>query len=234
MKEDKSQVFDEFAENYRQVHTESIQTISGTDSFYFAEYKVKEMLQFEKNSECSVLDFGCGDGLTEFFFQKWFSKFRITGIDVSAKSIEEAQKKKLENSVFQVLTTGPLPFADDSFDIVFIAGVLHHIDETMHQTILHEIYRVTKPDGRIYLFEHNPFNPVTKYLVRTCEFDKGVKLLHSKKTQSLLKKSGFQIQNLLYTIFFPRNKFFKLFIPLEKYMKGLPLGGQYYFRATKQ
>jgi ubiquinone/menaquinone biosynthesis C-methylase UbiE len=233
MKEDNLHVFDKFAENYRQIHSESIQTISGTDSFYFAEYKVKEMLRFEENCEHTVLDFGCGDGLTEFFFQKWFPKFIITGIDVSPKSIEEAKRKLLTNSVFQVLNSGPLPFADHSFDIVFIAGVLHHINEAMHQDILNELFRVLKPGGRIYLFEHNPLNPVTKYLVRTCEFDKGVKLLNSRKTKRLLQVSGFQIQNLVYTIFFPRNKFFKLLVPLEKYMKGLPLGGQYYFRAMK-
>jgi ubiquinone/menaquinone biosynthesis C-methylase UbiE len=233
MKEDKPKVFDKFAENYRQIHSESIKKISGADSFYFAEYKVKEMMRFEKDHDCKVLDLGCGDGTTEFFFGNWFPKFRITGIDVSPKSIEEALRKNLKNSVFQILDNDTIPFENNSFDIVFVAGVLHHIDEAMQQGIITEIFRVLKPNGRFYLFEHNPFNPLTKYLVNTCDFDKGVKLLTSKKTKSLLIKSGFKVQNLIYTIFFPRNRFFKLLIPLEKYINRLPLGGQYYFRAIK-
>ncbi len=233
MKEDKPQIFDKFAENYRQIHSRSIKNISGTDSFYFAEHKVKEMRRFEEDKELTVLDLGCGDGATEFFFNKWFPKFIIAGIDVSSKSIEEAKKKQLKNSTFQVLDTDHIPFANDSFDIVFIAGVLHHIDEYKRQKIVNELFRVLKQNGRLYLFEHNPLNPFTRYLVNTCNFDKGVKLLYSKETNSLLRGSGFKVKNKIYIIFFPRSRFFNLFIWVEKYLRRLPLGGQYYFRATK-
>lgn len=233
MEEDKTKIFDKFAENYRQTHSASIKNISGTDSYYFAEYKVKELMQFEEDNDIKVLDFGCGDGLTECYFEKWFPKFKITGIDVSEKSVEEAKKKQLKNSTFQILKADTLPFESNSFDIIFVAGVLHHIDAHKHQEILNEVFRVSKPKGRLYVFEHNPLNPFTKFLVQTCEFDKGVKLITSKKTKRLLKDSGFKINNLIYTIFFPRKSFFKLFLVFEKYLRKFPFGGQYYFRAIK-
>jgi hypothetical protein len=43
------QDFNNFAKDYRQIHTENVQGISGADSYYFAEYKVKELSRFEKN-----------------------------------------------------------------------------------------------------------------------------------------------------------------------------------------
>ncbi len=233
MKKTKEQNFDSFAETYREVHTKSIKNVSGTDSFYFAEYKVKELVQFEENKEARVLDLGCGDGVTEVFLEKYFPLFNITGIDISEKSIEEAQKKQLKKSAFQIYDGNQIPFAKESFDVIFVAGVLHHIDAAKQQAIVNELFRVLKVHGHLYLFEHNPVNPLTRFLVNTCVFDKGVKLLYSKKCKGLLQKSGFRIQNLIYTIFFPRTGFFKKLITLEKYIRKVPIGGQYYFRASK-
>ncbi len=233
MKERKEQNFDDFAETYREAHTQNIKYISGTDSYYFAEYKVKELRQFEKNENRVVLDLGCGDGATEIFFGKYFSQFKIQGIDVSMKSIEEAQKKHLNNAFFQTYDGEGIPYDNESFDVVFVAGVLHHIHADDHQKVVNEIFRVLKPGGRLYLFEHNPLNPLTKYLVKTCEFDKGVTLLFSNECKKLLNKSGFKIKNLVYTIFFPRIRIFEFILPLERYLRKLPLGGQYYFHAVK-
>ena len=233
MKERKEQNFDVFAETYREAHTQNIKYISGTDSYYFAEYKVKALQEFEENKNLTVLDLGCGDGVTEIFFEKYFPQFIIQGIDVSAKSIEQAQKKNLSNSSFQLYDGHTIPYGTESFDVIFVAGVLHHIDEKDRQHAVNEMFRVLKPGGRLYLFEHNPLNPLTRYLVNTCEFDEGVKLLYSKECKKLLINSGFRIKKLIYTVFFPRKQFFKLMIPMEKYLRSIPLGGQYYFRAVK-
>ena len=35
--------FDQFASDYRQIHTENINKVSGADSEYFSEYKIKEI-----------------------------------------------------------------------------------------------------------------------------------------------------------------------------------------------
>lgn len=233
MKEENESFFDQFADSYRTAHTKSIQSFSGEDSFYFAEYKVKELMRYEGDADLKLLDFGCGDGVTELYFEKHFPGFKLYGIDVSEKSIVNASGMALKNTSFQWFDGNVIPYSDAVFDIVFTAGVLHHIDRELHQTVLSEIYRVLKPQGRFYVFEHNPLNPFTRYLVKTCEFDIGVKLLSSNSSRSLLKKAGFQIMNLDFTIFFPRKKIFKPFIGLERYLKGIPLGGQYFFRALK-
>jgi ubiquinone/menaquinone biosynthesis C-methylase UbiE len=224
--------FDGFAAGYRYIHTANIK-LSGVDSFYFARMKVEYLRSFEKNEAISILDIGCGDGATELFMEQYFFQWKIDAIDISIKSIEEARKKNIMNASFTVYDGSKIPFINESYDVVFIAGVLHHVDFNLHQTIIKEIFRVLKKGGRLYLFEHNPLNPVTKYLVKTCVFDKGACLLKSGYLINLLRKRKLKISNKYFIIFFPRKGILSKLIFLEKWIKWLPLGGQYFIRAVK-
>lgn len=90
-----------------------------------------------------------------------------------------------------------------------------------------------KKQGRYYLFEHNPLNPLTRYLVNTCVFDKDAKLLPSNYTRSLLRLQNFRILKKEFIIFFPRKGMLAKLIFLEKYLNWLPLGGQYFYVSEK-
>ena len=224
--------FDEFANEYRSIHSENIK-ISGADSFYFAEMKVKLLTAFEKNTSFNVLDIGCGDGVTQLFMLKYFSDWDITGIDVSEKSIEAALERKLPRVSFSTYNGTQISFGDKTFDIIFMAGVLHHVEYSLHQTILKEVYRILKNQGRFYIFEHNPLNPLTRYLVNTCVFDTDARLLKSSYTIKTLKKENFTRVKIFFIIFFPRKGFLSKLIFLEKYLQWVPFGGQYFIQAKK-
>jgi ubiquinone/menaquinone biosynthesis C-methylase UbiE len=224
--------FDEFANNYRDIHTKNLK-LAGADSFYFAEMKVQMLRPFENNKSLQVLDIGCGDGTTELFMQRYFSHWRLTGIDVSEGSINAAKEKNLPGVSFSIYNGTAIPFADESVDVVFVAGVLHHVEFSLHDELIKEIARVLKRGGRLHVFEHNPLNPLTRYLVNTCVFDANARLLRCNYTIQLLRQNEFQIKNKQFIIFFPRKKIFSPFIFLEKYLQWLPLGGQYFIRALK-
>ncbi len=224
--------FDDFAEDYRNIHTENIK-ISGADSFYFAEMKVKILQKWENDTALNVLDIGCGDGTTEIFIHKYFPGWEVTAVDISEKSIAKAIGKSIPNASFSVYDGLQVPVTPACFDIVFIAGVLHHVDFSLHQAITNEINRVLKKSGRVYLFEHNPLNPLTKHLVKTCVFDKDARLLYNSYSRKLLQKCGLIIKENPFIIFFPRKGFLSKFIFLEKYLQWLPFGGQYLIRAIK-
>jgi ubiquinone/menaquinone biosynthesis C-methylase UbiE len=225
--------FDPFAEGYRDIHTKNIK-ISGADSLYFAEMKVKLLKKTEDNVELKVLDVGCGDGATELYMNKYFPSWKIKAIDISEKSIDEAKKRRLFNCDFTSYDGRSIPFTDESFDVVFMAGVLHHIDFSRHDDLIKEISRVLKKEGRFYLFEHNPLNPLTRHLVKTCEFDADAKLLKIGYTMPLLLSNNFSVYHKYFIIFFPRKGLLSAFIFLEKYLQWLPLGGQYYIQAVKK
>lgn len=224
--------FDNFASDYRNIHTENVK-ISGADSFYFAKMKVELLKQFEKNSPLQLLDLGCGDGVTEVYVHQNFSEWIVSGIDISEKSISVASQRKIPHTLFKTFDGQSIPFKEDSFDVVFIAGVLHHVAFQFHAQIVREIGRVLKKGGRLYLFEHNPLNPLTKYLVNTCVFDKDAKLLKSGYASAILKKNGLTVNKKKFIIFFPRKGILSKFIFLEKYLQWLPLGGQYLIAASK-
>lgn len=224
--------FNEFANDYRSLHTKNI-AWSGADSLYFAKQKVTEVERFEEDAELHLLDVGCGDGAVEFFFNQQFPSWHLEGIDTSEKSIQEASTKKINGCSFRSYDGLKIPFENESFDIVFIAAVLHHVRFSHHLELLTEINRVLRRGGRLYLFEHNPNNPLTRYIVKTCPFDKNARLLSSRYTKELLISAGFRKLKPRFTIFFPRTKLFQWLIPLERKLGWLPLGGQYFYRAVK-
>ncbi|MDB5277677.1 MAG: hypothetical protein JWR61_2632 [Ferruginibacter sp.] len=224
--------FDEFANNYRDIHSQNLK-LAGADSFYFAEMKVRMLRPFEKNENLQVLDIGCGDGTTEVFMQRYFSAWQLAGIDVSEKSIVAAKEKNLSGVNFSLYNGSAISLIDESVDVVFIAGVLHHVAFSLHYALIKEIARVLKKGGRLYVFEHNPLNPLTRHLVNTCMFDSNAKLLRSNYAMRLLRQNKFKIQSKKFIIFFPRKKIFSGMIFLEKYLEWLPLGGQYFIRALK-
>ncbi|MDB5202389.1 MAG: SAM-dependent methyltransferase [Ferruginibacter sp.] len=224
--------FDDFAGDYRDIHTQNVK-LSGADSFYFAAMKVRLLQDTEKNQSLQVIDIGCGDGSTESFMQQYFPQWKVLGIDVSAESIHVAQQKNIANTTFEIYNGEQIASPNDSADIAFMAGVLHHVAYDLHAGLIAEIFRVLKPGGRFHLFEHNPLNPLTRYLVNTCVFDKDARLLQSGYATRLLSKAGFRIRQKRFIIFFPRKGILSRLIFLERWLQWMPFGGQYYLIAEK-
>ncbi len=225
--------FDEHAVDYRETHDKVIK-ISGADSDYFSEYKIVEILKYEDaNKSLNILDFGCGDGNSSVYIRKHFANANISGTDVSEASVDIAKNKKISNAFFKAYDGTILPFEDNHFDVVFTSMVFHHIEHKLHEGILNEIKRVLKKGGRFYNFEHNPNIPLTRKVVRECEFDKDAVLLKPSYNKKITNQSGLKTESLNYTLFFPRYKLFKIFLGLEKMLTWCPLGAQYYIRAIK-
>ena len=224
--------FDQHASQYRKIHSQNVK-ISGADSFYFAAHKVEMLKVFEKDNSIKVLDIGCGDGAIDMFLEKEFPSFRINAIDVSAESIVLAREKKLSKTTFEQFDGKKIPYENESFDIVIIASVLHHIEFKWHHQFLQEVHRALKMGGRLYIYEHNPANPFTRYIVSTCVFDKDAKLLKASYTNELLKGNGFSKMATKYMLFFPRMKWLKPLHKLENHMQKIPYGAQYMIKAEK-
>lgn len=219
--------FDEFAHDYRDIHSENIK-ISGADSLYFSEFKVKWIHSyFKKQPIRRILDLGAGDGTCLAYFNQYFPEASLSGIDVSVLSIEEAAAKRIPNTEVKVYNGETIPYADHEFDCILIATVLHHISFDLHPGILKEAYRVLKPGGKLFIIEHNPYNPVTRHIVNTCPFDKDAVLLKPSYTKGALKKAGFGSVKNYFILFLPRGGVFRILHFMEKYLSLLPAGAQY-------
>lgn len=227
------QDFDAFATDYRTILKNNLKSFSAFTSEYFAEYKIQTLKDSLNFSPKNILDFGCGDGISCEFFNKLFPEAAITGIDVSSESIRVAQNKNIANSSFISYDGNKLPFEENSFDLIFAAGVFHHIEKQKHDALAKEINRVLNKNGKLFIFEHNPINPFTKKVVKDCIFDENAELLYANSFKKTFQSSNFKNIQINYTLFFPRYNLFKNLFSLEKYLTKFPVGAQYYLEASK-
>jgi len=93
-----------------------------------------------------VLDVGCGDG----FFVSCLTEDNTidVGIDIYGSRLEEARGLKAYKKLIYY-DGKKFPFSSTSFSTVFSNCVLEHIPDI--QSVLQEMYRVLKPNGRIYI-----------------------------------------------------------------------------------
>lgn len=104
-----------------------------------------------------ALDFACGDGHIAVEMAQVGGD--VVGIDISPASVDLARRAAAEagvNATFAVMDALATDFADDTFDVIVCAGVIHHMDPV---AAYRELARIVKPDGVVYAIEglgHNP------------------------------------------------------------------------------
>ena len=117
----------------------------------------------------SILDCGCGLGSITLGFAELLRNSKIFGIDTEQSLLDiaknEAQKKGIGNTHFQLGNILKLPFPDDYFDVVFEHSILLHMPD-YKEIAIKEMLRVVKPGGIIaareldfktfVLFPNNP------------------------------------------------------------------------------
>jgi phosphatidylethanolamine/phosphatidyl-N-methylethanolamine N-methyltransferase len=100
-----------------------------------------------------VLDLGIGTGGSLGYYPR---NGRIIGIDLSAGMLRECRKKIVERGIDNVsVVQGDalrLPFADDSFDHVFISHVISVVSDPIR--MVREAQRVARPGARIVIVNH--------------------------------------------------------------------------------
>ncbi|MGE0230225.1 MAG: methyltransferase domain-containing protein [Flavobacteriaceae bacterium] len=222
--------FDRFADEYRKQHAHSIR-FSGENPEFFAAYKVAIVSEEAPASgdDHRILDFGGGIGNSLGHFRQYYPDSEIVVADPSSRSLDIARGRFPAERNFCHLTGDELPFEDETFHIAFAACVFHHIPAASHLKFLSELRRVLRPGGSLFVFEHNPYNPLTRKAVNDCEFDAGVTLITAREMRSRLRSAGFDDLKVRYRIFFPG--FLRNLRPIEPWMGRVPLGGQFYAHA---
>jgi SAM-dependent methyltransferase len=126
---------------------------------YALEPHIRHIARFEHWTGKDVLDVGCGLATDGAEFAR--NGARYVGIDASPTAVELATRRfeleNLEGSVIEGSATH-LPFEDNTFDLVWSHGVIHHIEET--EAAAAEFHRVLRHGGLaiVMLYHRHSFN----------------------------------------------------------------------------
>jgi predicted TPR repeat methyltransferase len=131
--------YDDMAPNYDQTLL--------NDWGYQAPQVAAGLLARHVSSQSSVLDVGCGTGLTGQALRRVGFE-TLHGIDISAPSLETAASKGIYASLVRTDLLEPLPFSDNHFDAAICVGVLSYITG---DTLFRELCRVVRPGGILVL-----------------------------------------------------------------------------------
>ena len=105
-----------------------------------------------------ILELGCGAGEASVYFAK--KGAIVTATDLSQGMLDVTMKlANLHGTTLSTVKTpaAPLPFPDNSFDIIYAANVLHHVDL---EITLQECRRVLKPGGKFCSWDPLAHNPI--------------------------------------------------------------------------
>lgn len=216
--------FDSYAVAYEEQHRSNI-ALTGEDPSYFSEYKIKLFSDLVSKNMYNIIDFGAGIGNSIPYFRKYLATVVVTCSDISQKSLDYASRRYPGPEQKLKICREGIPAADAFYDAVFSACVFHHIPHSEHEFWLRELLRVVRPGGTITIFEHNPFNPLTRRAVKTCPFDEKAVLVRPRQLEAAFRRAGWQPLKTRYHIFFPR--FAAVLRRFEPSMAWLPLGAQY-------
>jgi SAM-dependent methyltransferase len=222
-----SDPFDEVAPVYDEAVQDSISFV-GQDLETFTRRKVDVLLDLVRSSvgdpsELRVLDAGCGVGVTDALLAG--SVGELHGIDTAEAAIAVAAERN--PSVRYSATDGSsFGHPDGSFDVTFAICVVHHVEPgSPRDAFFAELRRVTRPGGLVVVFEHNPYNPLTRLAVSRCDFDEGVELLGRRAVVRSLRSVGTDVVAARYVVFSPIER---SWVPgVERRLGWLPLGAQH-------
>ena len=217
--------FDDLGSDYRKILNKEID-FSGDGMEHFSDYKAQCVVSYLGDDfNGKILDYGCGIGLMVKYIADRLDRTRaeVFGFDVSKELLKDALRNAKEAKFFGYFQDIPKEY----FDVVVMANVLHHVKPEDRILFIEDAKSVLKKNGRIFIFEHNPYNPMTRLVVKRSALDKGVELISIRGMNRLFRGAGIKNIHKRFIVFFPR--ILSFLRPIEPMMGFIPLGAQYFY-----
>ena len=230
--------FDRHAATYDGGLDNPIKRMMGNSADQFIGVKARWLLRHEpglKAGGLALLDYGCGAGDLMRVLAELGARAAFTGCDISGGMLEEAARRWPAGAgpvpALAAQDGASTPFASGQFDIATISAVLHHVPVTERPAVYGELGRVLKPGGRLYVFEHNPRNPLVRYVIARTPIDANAILLDAGEVRhGLLATARYNIETE-YLMFMPPGV--AVLRGIDRALAWLPLGAQYAVAARK-
>jgi len=223
--------FDQYADSYDAALEQAI-SVSGEDKDYFARGRVAwtaRLVTPRPGEKRNVFDFGCGTGSAAPFLLDVLHATAVLGVDVSTRSIEVARRTHAEPRTSFMSMSEYRPRAE--MDLAYCNGVFHHIPPDRRREAVDFVYRALRPGGLFALWENNPWNPATRFVMSRCPFDRDAITLTPPETRRMLTAGGFEVLRTDFLFIFPRA--LRWFRGIEPWVSRWPFGTQYQVLCRK-
>ncbi len=222
--------FDGLASNYDSLLEDPLRGRFGSSPDFFHRCKWEMIQSYLESAHLNPahmdwLDVGCGRG--ELLKLGAPSFRRAEGCEPSREMIRNGQGR-----IHWQRDLNTLPFAASSYDFVTAVCVFHHVPAVNRRPLASEVFRVLRPNGIFCLIEHNPFNPVTRWIVSRTPVDQDAHLLSPALSRTILHEVGFEPVHTRYFLYSPEQWYERLG-RWETLLRRFPVGGQYSVFARK-
>jgi ubiquinone/menaquinone biosynthesis C-methylase UbiE len=155
-------------------------------------------LNLVRPGDLTIVDIGCGEGITLEKMHRLFPERKVFGIDFLSENIDICRDHGCKAEQGDVYN---LQLSSKSVDFVLFMEVIEHLEDP--ETAIQEIYRVLAPGGRfVIVFPNDRFFKIARILTlrfREAAYDPGhVRQWTPHGMRTFLEKQGF-------TIVFSRN-----------------------------
>ena len=132
--------------------------------------KLVGIRMFRPTKGMSILDVGCGTGSHLELYQRY--KCNLYGLDLSPSMLNVARERLGDTARLDLGDATDMPYEDNKFDLVISMLSLHEMPPETRSTVLNEIKRVLKNDGRILLidFHPGPYQPLQGWVSKLIIF----------------------------------------------------------------
>jgi SAM-dependent methyltransferase len=152
---------------------------------YEKEWHIPAAANFAAAKGLRVLEVGCGLGTDGVQFARAGADY--TGVDLTAAAVELARRNFEQRGLsgkFRTADAEALDFPDESFDLVYSHGVLHHTPDTAQA--IREVHRVLRPGGTavVMLYHRHSYNYAVNIRAlrragsHLLKWDSGIRIIH--------------------------------------------------------
>ncbi|MDH3648739.1 MAG: class I SAM-dependent methyltransferase [Saprospiraceae bacterium] len=187
-----------------------------------AQWLISHLEKHIELKEKIILDWGCGPGrVIRHLPDLLGNECEYHGTDHNTASIDWCKKKLSAIHFNNNELEAELPYDNSYFDVIFGISVLTHLSETAHHEWLHELRRILKPGGILFLTAQGNNFKVKLTTLEARQFDRGDIVVRGKTKHGHRTYSAFHPTPFMVKLFEPMQILEHVTTPIE-HGKSLP------------
>jgi 2-polyprenyl-3-methyl-5-hydroxy-6-metoxy-1,4-benzoquinol methylase len=227
------QEFDNYAVEYSAGMENPVKKLMAGSALDFLRPKVAllKKIALHCNPCPKLLDFGCGSGDFLSLVASECPSWELCGSDISEEMMNESRKRYGNEKRGFSLMPMDEALGTHKYDLITASCVFHHIPPGEWESSMKRLSESLNPSGMVVIFEHNPRNPLTNWVVSRTPIDQNAVLLDMREVFRLMSLAELKVTQGTSFLFGPPT--WKVTQVIDGLFGWTGLGGQYFVVGKK-